>query len=766
MNYASQGDRARGNTMRFSTKRKKRYSRAISKARVKPDTHVPNIRIKLQNGSFIAKGIGKGSKFNKWIRTSSEYITYNTTEYHVGDIVVVNVADEQLATRIELAVIAACRGMDLHLVWLFRTDTTPERKTLVGPDVASAYKLILSVYSDIASVECLVGHMPPCERKSVCVDWVLQLEPAKAICISTPRNGCFMRSLVERIKARELMDKTFPAPSGPLNSTPSQQDNGVPPEGEERMPAWRGHHITLSPAPPEFAVSKRPMDDTQAAAALTTKKQKTDTLPDRSRATRKVVPPECNSTLTAVESPPHDTTLLVEPESHPAHLKSPREPEHHHPSHDISDPMFQTDPDLLGSTEGFGTVDDAASTAHPVVGASEAPVSESDEQRVLANAVPALEGHNWLGEETIMPLIRLFMPNTGVRLVDIGEVPEQAWEAWGTSRSKSVDLRAWDDIVLVPLFAPELQHWRLLSYSIVSGAIVVTVYDSLKAECDLDSMEPAVRAIAKFLGYDLERPLRIEGADKASIAQCMRLEAVTIDVNSIQALQQNDRHNCGVLVVIHAIYIIARADLPQASSGNLWRFILRCCLQKECTQEEFAAEFSATPPVHTVQPRRPGYHLLDCHATTHSRCERLRQAALQAEEFCKVVHMIQHRVNEEMERLAFLNRLDEIGSRLSAMERARLSLAFGNDSRCLEKMRGRSGMGRSESLVGLAQVALDIRVWIGAEFQRSKQALDRVTEEVRVAMVDADEWVKQARQRIKDAGQVQEGAKTDMDDAD
>ncbi|KAL1615529.1 hypothetical protein SLS54_008934 [Diplodia seriata] len=750
--------------MRFSTKRKKRYSRTSSDTRVKSDTHVPNIRIKLQNGSFIAKGIGKGSKFNKWIRTSSEHTTYNTEEYHVGDIVVVNVADEQLATRTEMAVIAACRGMDLHLVWLFRTNKTPEIKTLVGPDVASAYKFILSVYSDIASVECLVGHMPLSERKSVCIDWVLQLEPAKTICISTPRNGCFMRSLVERIKARELMDTAFPAPSGPLDSTPSQQDNGVQPEGEERKPAGRRQYqIILSPSPSEFAVSKRPVDDTQSAAERTTKKQKSDTLPDRSRATRESVPPECNSTLTAVESPPDDTTLLAEPGSHPAQLEFPLEPDHH-PSRDISDPVFRTDPRLLGSTEGFGTANDAASTAHPVVEASEAPVSESD-KRLLANAVRALEGHNWLGEETIMPLIELFMPNTGVRLVDIGEVPEQAaWEAWGASRSRSIDLRAWDEIVLVPLFVPEMQHWRLLCYSIVSdGAIVVTVYDSLKERSNLDSMGPAVRAIAKFLGYDLERPLRIESADEASTVHCMRQEAVTTDVNTVQALQQNDSHNCGVLVVIHAIYIIARADRPQASSGNLWRFILRCCLQKKCTQEELAAEFAPTPPaVQTIQPRRPGYHLLDCHATTRSRCERLRQAALHADEFCKVVHMIQHRVNEETERLAFLNRLDEIGSHLSAMEHARLSLAFRNDFGFLEKMRGRSGTGKSESFVGLAQVALNIRVGIRAEFERSKQALDRVTEELRVAMVDADEWVKQARERIKDVGQVQEGAKTDM----
>lgn len=131
----------------------------------------------------------------------------------------------------------------------------------------------------------------------------------------------------------------------------------------------------------------------------------------------------------------------------------------------------------------------------------------ADEDTRVANALRALEGDNWLGEETITSVLALFIPNTGVRIVDIGTVPpDGAWERWASAKDRRVRLRKPDEMVIVPLFDPQRMHWQLLAFELTRKDVVITAYDSMVLRTD--TTELAARSIAKFLGISPERSLR------------------------------------------------------------------------------------------------------------------------------------------------------------------------------------------------------------------------------------------------------------------
>lgn len=131
----------------------------------------------------------------------------------------------------------------------------------------------------------------------------------------------------------------------------------------------------------------------------------------------------------------------------------------------------------------------------------------ADEDTRVANVLRALEGDNWLGEETITSILALFVPNTGVRIVDIGTVPANgAWERWVSSKDGRVRLRKSDEMVMVPLFDPQRMHWQLLPFELTRKDVVIAAYDSMVLRTD--TTELAARSIAKFLGISPERSLR------------------------------------------------------------------------------------------------------------------------------------------------------------------------------------------------------------------------------------------------------------------
>lgn len=139
-----------------------------------------------------------------WERRKSsgtEEVTHKDIEYHVGDMVMVNVKREQ-GMREEQALIADFKPPYALLVWIFGTKITKEREALLMGKVGSGHTLILTAYVDISPVAALKRLMTPQERAQVCTDWVLHSDPIQAICISEPYDGCYMRYLVKKINGR------------------------------------------------------------------------------------------------------------------------------------------------------------------------------------------------------------------------------------------------------------------------------------------------------------------------------------------------------------------------------------------------------------------------------------------------------------------------------------------------------------------------------------------------------------------------------------
>lgn len=152
-----------------------------------------------------------------WERRKSsgtEEVTHKDIEYHVGDMVMVNVKRER-GMREEQALIADFKPPYALLVWIFGTKITKERGALLMGKVGSGHTLILTAYVDISPVAALKRLMTPQERAQVCTDWVLHSDPIQAICISEPYDGCYMRYLVKKINGRYKPAKAPEIVSGP-----------------------------------------------------------------------------------------------------------------------------------------------------------------------------------------------------------------------------------------------------------------------------------------------------------------------------------------------------------------------------------------------------------------------------------------------------------------------------------------------------------------------------------------------------------------------
>ncbi|KAF4537185.1 M protein repeat protein [Lasiodiplodia theobromae] len=429
--------------------------------------------------------------------------------------------------------------------------------------------------------------------------------------------------------------------------------------------------------------------------------------------------------------------------------------------------MPHSDPDLAEDySDGLDAAQDGASGIQSLIEEADSSATGRDDQERLTKATRDLQGSNWLGEETIMLVISFFMPIIGVRLVDIGQVPgDGEWDTWASSKSKAIRLRESDEIVLVPLFDSKLRHWRLLSYRIAPGTIKVTVYDSIAGRVHLESLRPAILAISQFLGISPQKQLDLY-----------------LDPT---ALQQDNEHDCGVFVIIHAIYIISRATLPSSASGSFWRAVFRyaCNLQsglRPGNVDELTAELDSITATTTeaAQSRRDQHDrqeqpppdpkildLLRAHAAANTQSERLQALSQQASEFFKAVALIQYRVCQDVSEIALMRQLSEVGASLSAEEHGHLMrrsalTTFVSDGavRLLQR--------RKEAMEALERGAKDFCARVKAEHDQAARAVGDVMERVRAAIRDAAEKVEEAKVRAKDAEDEFKEARDKMKNAE
>ncbi|KAH7042197.1 hypothetical protein B0J12DRAFT_788067 [Macrophomina phaseolina] len=181
-------------------------------------------------------------------------------KYRAGDMVEVKVRSKGQKSRLERAVIAEIGNSSVFVAWLFETEKTKARKQLLEGKIDPSHKFILSSHADTVPVDALVGLVSPNERKEVCTDWVLHSNAAQVICITELRDGCFMRSLVEKVRVKEPSGGSA-APSGAPDSTLPQQETNSPsaPEQEEN-----GELVDLQNQPTPFLT---PVEQPEALAS-------------------------------------------------------------------------------------------------------------------------------------------------------------------------------------------------------------------------------------------------------------------------------------------------------------------------------------------------------------------------------------------------------------------------------------------------------------------------------------------------------------------
>lgn len=178
----------------------------------------------------------------------------------------------------------------------------------------------------------------------------------------------------------------------------------------------------------------------------------------------------------------------------------------------------------------------------------------------------------------------------------------------------------------------------------------------------------------------------------------------------------------------------------------------RCCLQKERLQQKVDAALASMEQVQEWL----GHQLLKDHATANARCKRLKHAVYQADEFFKLVLVIEHRASEGSQtirdalssmthRQHILRDLDGmLGPDLGDAEaQARDLLQTGLDSvsRRYKEMQ-QSGFGATTKAGGnipsIVNVASQIRSKFRLAYTEAKDFLEEMDEKVGVATREAE----------------------------
>ncbi|GME37225.1 uncharacterized protein LTHEOB_11344 [Neofusicoccum parvum] len=161
-------------------------------------------------------------------------------------------------------------------------------------------------------------------------------------------------------------------------------------------------------------------------------------------------------------------------------------------------------------------------------------------------------------------------------------------------------------------------HWALLSLDLRKRH--ATVYDSIATK--QDAMQPAAGAIVGALGLDWAK----EG---------WKL------IRHPEAIQQQNTHDCGLLMLVTCFYNAAGTTLPKSVDTQLWRTLLRTALEAE--------HLDSTGLGHSLIARQDGAPrgaatpfktLIPTHRAAKAEQSRLRTVRGHLEEMRKVVSVL------------------------------------------------------------------------------------------------------------------------------
>ncbi|KAK7540080.1 uncharacterized protein J3D65DRAFT_310012 [Phyllosticta citribraziliensis] len=160
----------------------------------------------------------------------------------------------------------------------------------------------------------------------------------------------------------------------------------------------------------------------------------------------------------------------------------------------------------------------------------------------------------WLSSTDISQLIAKFIQPDS-RLLDIGRSGDGGppWSEW----TAHYTLKTEHKHVLVPVQMAR-SHWILLHVDIPASR--ARVYDSLAPSLVVRDAEDMARAIMSSMDISWDGSWKVE---------------------MVTHVRQTGTDDCGVFVIIFAIYIVARAPLPTEANAPLWRLLFQYLLLGE-----------------------------------------------------------------------------------------------------------------------------------------------------------------------------------------
>ncbi|EOD52733.1 hypothetical protein UCRNP2_467 [Neofusicoccum parvum UCRNP2] len=169
-------------------------------------------------------------------------------------------------------------------------------------------------------------------------------------------------------------------------------------------------------------------------------------------------------------------------------------------------------------------------------------------------ALQQLQDDKWLGDEAMEKIIGP-LRTADVAIFEVASPPTHDWRAWAQShRLKLLPSQA---TVLIPLYQPAVRHWVLLHLDLPSAS--VTLYNSMSAHTDPADARTVGSAIISALGVDADS------------------RAWTFTARSPVPLQDGFL-DCGVFVLVFALYALVSRQLPSDIDPRLWRRLFRRAL--------------------------------------------------------------------------------------------------------------------------------------------------------------------------------------------
>lgn len=176
-------------------------------------------------------------------------------------------------------------------------------------------------------------------------------------------------------------------------------------------------------------------------------------------------------------------------------------------------------------------------------------------------ALQQLRDNTRLGDEAMEKIIGPFHTEE-IAVFEVASPATGDWQAW--ARSHRLKLLPSQATVLVPLYQPAIQHWILMHLHPPSAS--VTLYNSIPTRNDGADVRTIGFALVSALGMDTDN-------------RAWTFTAVSpIPV-------QDGAVDCGVFVLVFALYALASRTLPCDIDPRLWRRLFREALAGVQTQE-------------------------------------------------------------------------------------------------------------------------------------------------------------------------------------